>query len=181
MNFRGLVITNLICCWKKKNYWRCNDENVNSNWIDSLRSTTPICSSASNLCATNWRVWRIRFSTVSLYQIIIEFALSDFNRCCCFKAEVNKNRGEETTALISHLEKSIASYKEEYALLISQAQAIKTDLENVQGKVDRSIALLKSLTIEQERYSLPFSIISQLLIFFIKTTLSFNYFSFLFD
>ena len=68
------------------------------------------------------------------------------------QAEVNKNRGEETTALISHLEKSIASYKEEYALLISQAQAIKTDLENVQGKVDRSIALLKSLTIEQERW-----------------------------
>ena len=49
---------------------------------------------------------------------------------------------------------SIASYKEEYAQLISQAQAIKTDLENVQGKVDRSIALLKSLVIERERWEL---------------------------
>ena len=65
------------------------------------------------------------------------------------QADVNKNRGEETTKLIAHLEKSIASYKEEYALLISQAQAIKTDLENVQAKVDRSIALLKSLAIEK--------------------------------
>lgn len=68
------------------------------------------------------------------------------------QAEANKKRGEETTALIAQLEKSIAAYKEEYALLISQAQAIKMDLENVQGKVDRSIALLKSLTIEKERW-----------------------------
>ena len=68
------------------------------------------------------------------------------------QAEVNKKRGEETTALIAQLEKSISSYKEEYALLISQAQAIKMDLENVQGKVDRSIALLKSLAIEKERW-----------------------------
>lgn len=67
------------------------------------------------------------------------------------QAEVDKNRGDQTTALIAQLEKSIASYKEEYALLISQAQAIKTDLEKVQAKVDRSIGLLKSLGIEKER------------------------------
>jgi dynein heavy chain 1 len=68
------------------------------------------------------------------------------------QADVNKRRGEETTTLISTLEHSIASYKEEYALLISQAQAIKMDLETVQGKVDRSIGLLKSLAIEKERW-----------------------------
>ena len=68
------------------------------------------------------------------------------------QAEVNVKRGDETTALIQQLERSIASYKEEYALLISQAQAIKTDLENVQSKVDRSIALLSSLAIEKERW-----------------------------
>ncbi|XP_067011460.2 dynein heavy chain, cytoplasmic isoform X2 [Anabrus simplex] len=68
------------------------------------------------------------------------------------QAEENKHRGEEVTNLIAQLEHSIASYKEEYAQLISQAQAIKTDLENVQAKVDRSIALLKSLGIERERW-----------------------------
>ncbi len=68
------------------------------------------------------------------------------------QADVNKKRGEETTTLIATLEHSIASYKEEYALLISQAQAIKMDLETVQGKVDRSIGLLKSLAIEKERW-----------------------------
>lgn len=68
------------------------------------------------------------------------------------QAATNKCKGEEVKNLILQLELSIASYKEEYAQLISQAQAIKTDLENVQGKVDRSIALLKSLVIERERW-----------------------------
>jgi dynein heavy chain 1 len=68
------------------------------------------------------------------------------------QAETNQKRGDEVKNLISQLEQSIASYKEEYAQLIAQAQAIKTDLENVQAKVDRSIALLKSLVIERERW-----------------------------
>uniref|UniRef100_A0A1B0B0C4 Dynein heavy chain, cytoplasmic n=1 Tax=Glossina palpalis gambiensis TaxID=67801 RepID=A0A1B0B0C4_9MUSC len=68
------------------------------------------------------------------------------------QAEVNKKNAQETKALVEQLEQSIAAYKEEYAQLISQAQAIKTDLENVQAKVDRSIALLKSLNIERERW-----------------------------
>ncbi|XP_077296363.1 dynein heavy chain, cytoplasmic isoform X2 [Arctopsyche grandis] len=68
------------------------------------------------------------------------------------QAETNVKAGEEVTQLIGNLERSIATYKEEYAQLIAQAQAIKTDLENVQAKVDRSIALLKSLVIERERW-----------------------------
>ncbi|XP_055612109.1 dynein heavy chain, cytoplasmic isoform X2 [Uranotaenia lowii] len=68
------------------------------------------------------------------------------------QAETNIKHGQEVKELITQLEQSIASYKEEYAQLISQAQAIKNDLENVQAKVDRSIALLKSLVIERERW-----------------------------
>ncbi|XP_050421392.1 dynein heavy chain, cytoplasmic isoform X3 [Adelges cooleyi] len=68
------------------------------------------------------------------------------------QASDNKVKNEETTALISQLEQTITEYQEEYAQLISQAQAIKSDLENVQSKVDRSIALLKSLVIERERW-----------------------------
>lgn len=68
------------------------------------------------------------------------------------QANVNKEKGEEVKKLITQLEKSIASYKEEYAVLISQAQAIKADLANVQAKVDRSMALLKSLASERQRW-----------------------------
>lgn len=53
------------------------------------------------------------------------------------QAQYNVKAGNEVRDLIAQLEKSIASYKEEYAQLISQAQAIKTDLENVQAKVRR--------------------------------------------
>lgn len=68
------------------------------------------------------------------------------------QADVNIKHGREVKELVTQLEQSIAAYKEEYAQLISQAQAIKTDLENVQAKVDRSIALLKSLNIERDRW-----------------------------
>ncbi|GIX77262.1 cytoplasmic dynein 1 heavy chain 1 [Caerostris extrusa] len=67
-------------------------------------------------------------------------------------ADENKRKAEEMESLINHLEKSIAAYKEEYANLVSQAQAIKADLASVQAKVDRSIALLKSLSSERKRW-----------------------------
>ena len=51
------------------------------------------------------------------------------------EADKNSKKNEEVQKLIQDLEKSIAGYKEEYAMLISQAQAIKADLANVEGKV----------------------------------------------
>ena len=51
------------------------------------------------------------------------------------QAEENRLKGDEVNKLILGLEASIAKYKEEYAVLISQAQAIKTDLANVEAKV----------------------------------------------
>jgi len=67
-------------------------------------------------------------------------------------AEQKQSEAEEMMAVISKLEASISSYKEEYAQLISQAEAIKSDLKHVQDKVDRSMSLLKSLGIEKERW-----------------------------
>lgn len=50
-------------------------------------------------------------------------------------AAENMRRGEEVNSVIQQLEKSIAAYKEEYALLISEAQSIKADLSAVESKV----------------------------------------------
>ena len=44
-------------------------------------------------------------------------------------------QADEISHVIAELEKSIARYKEEYAALISQAQAIKADLAAVEAKV----------------------------------------------
>lgn len=59
------------------------------------------------------------------------------NELHALEVEANENRkkNEETQNLIANLEKSIGRYKEEYAVLISQAQAIKADLASVETKV----------------------------------------------
>jgi dynein heavy chain 1 len=62
-------------------------------------------------------------------------------------------QADEVQALVSELEKSIAAYKDEYAILISEAQAIKTDLAQVTDKVDRSRALLSKLDVEKDRWA----------------------------
>ena len=68
------------------------------------------------------------------------------------EATLTRHKGEEVDLMISELEKSIAKYKEEYAILISEAQAIKQDLAHVEAKVNRSRALLNSLASERRRW-----------------------------
>ncbi|EFX05210.1 dynein heavy chain [Grosmannia clavigera kw1407] len=53
---------------------------------------------------------------------------------------------------IDGLEASIATYKTEYAALISETQAIKAEMARVQHKVDRSVRLLDSLSSERVRW-----------------------------
>ncbi|KAL9029741.1 MAG: hypothetical protein Q9196_002047 [Gyalolechia fulgens] len=53
---------------------------------------------------------------------------------------------------ITSLEDSIARYKTEYASLISETQAIKTEMSRVEFKVDRSVRLLDSLSSERARW-----------------------------
>uniref|UniRef100_A0A1X7SU08 Uncharacterized protein n=1 Tax=Amphimedon queenslandica TaxID=400682 RepID=A0A1X7SU08_AMPQE len=66
------------------------------------------------------------------------------------KAEDTRPKGEEITKIIAELEASIAKYKEEYAMLISDANVIKNNLSTVEKKVDRRKALLTSLSGERE-------------------------------
>jgi len=55
------------------------------------------------------------------------------------EANENRRKNEEMLSVIGGLEQSIARYKEEYAVLISQAQAIKADLAAVETKVSVSV------------------------------------------
>jgi len=59
------------------------------------------------------------------------------NELRALEVEANENRrkNDEMLNVIAGLERSIARYKEEYAILISQAQAIKADLASVETKV----------------------------------------------
>lgn len=53
---------------------------------------------------------------------------------------------------VQKLEDSIKTYKTEYASLVSQTEAIKTEMTRVQSKVDRSLRLLDSLSSERGRW-----------------------------
>ncbi len=50
-------------------------------------------------------------------------------------AETTRVKGEEIEKIIIDLERSINQYKDEYAVLISEANAIKSDLATVEAKV----------------------------------------------
>ena len=73
-------------------------------------------------------------SKISCYPIeVIEHSVihgMPFDSLVCFPFQA-----DEISHVIAELEKSIARYKEEYAGLISQAQAIKADLAAVEAKV----------------------------------------------
>jgi len=66
------------------------------------------------------------------------------NELRALEVEANENRrkNEEMLSVIAGLERSIARYKEEYAILISQAQAIKADLAAVETKVSPSVVFV---------------------------------------
>jgi dynein heavy chain 1 len=68
------------------------------------------------------------------------------------KALETKAEAQAMENTITDLEQSIARYKTEYAALISETQAIKSEMSRVQFKVDRSVRLLDSLSSERTRW-----------------------------
>ncbi|PWN87523.1 putative cytoplasmic dynein heavy chain 2 [Acaromyces ingoldii] len=68
------------------------------------------------------------------------------------QAQETKEQAGTIVTMISELEASIGRYKDEYAALISETQSIKSEMERVQRRVDRSIQLLDSLGSEKERW-----------------------------
>ncbi|XP_025833356.1 dynein heavy chain, cytoplasmic [Agrilus planipennis] len=125
-------------------------ERMKSKYLSNPDYNFEKVNHASNACGplVKWAIAQIEYADMLKKVEPLREELNSLEK----QAEENKKHGEEVKNLITQLEHSIASYKEEYAQLIAQAQAIKTDLENVQAKVDRSIALLKSLNIERERW-----------------------------
>lgn len=55
------------------------------------------------------------------------------------RAQTTRIKGDEIQKIVHDLEKSINQYKEEYAVLISEANAIKSDLATVEAKVSINI------------------------------------------
>lgn len=58
----------------------------------------------------------------------------------------------ELQRIVEQLEEKIEGFKKQYAICISQAEAIKSEMAVVQKKVERSVALLGNLTSERQRW-----------------------------
>ena len=69
-------------------------------------------------------------------------------------AEATEIEAEKNRKLVESLESSIAVYKEEYAVLISDVQTLKAEMASVKERVDRSVKVLDDLSAERERWSL---------------------------
>ena len=105
---------------------------------------------ASRACGplVQWVIAQVRFSEILDKVAPLRAEVSSLEK----QAETTKQQAHVVVDTVAGLEASIARYKEEYALLISETQAIKSEMDRVQTKVDRSMTLLKSLSSEQERW-----------------------------
>lgn len=70
------------------------------------------------------------------------------------QAERTKEQAQMMVKMVAELEASIEQYKQEYAALIRETEAIKTEMERVESKVNRSMTLLDSLSSEKTRWEL---------------------------
>ncbi|KAL9938803.1 hypothetical protein V8E36_002522 [Tilletia maclaganii] len=105
---------------------------------------------ASKACGplAKWVIAQVRFSDILDRVGPLREEVDSLER----QALETKEQASEIVTMISELEASIARYKDEYAMLISETQAIKGEMERVQKRVDRSIQLLESLGSEKERW-----------------------------
>lgn len=68
------------------------------------------------------------------------------------KAKETKAQAQAISDMIDELEKSIERYKDDYAVLITETQNIKSEMTTVEDKVNRSVKLVDSLSSEKTRW-----------------------------
>lgn len=69
------------------------------------------------------------------------------------EAGINKKKADENTDILNRLKSTIQSYEEEYGSLKYEAKLIEESLKSVEAKVNRSMALLSSLSSERIRWN----------------------------
>ncbi|CAG8703815.1 1497_t:CDS:2, partial [Acaulospora colombiana] len=105
---------------------------------------------ASKACGplVEWVMAQVRFSEILDKIEPLQNEVQSLER----QAESTKQKATTIIDMIRELETSIEQYKGEYALLISETQAIKSEMERVESKVNRSMTLLGSLASERTRW-----------------------------
>jgi len=110
-----------------------------------------VVNNASKACGplVKWVTSTINFSRIKNSVQPLENEL----RAVAQQADELKRKQQELTLLREELGARIDQYKSEYALLIAEVERLKSEMSSVQGKVDRSMALLSNLGSERGRWA----------------------------
>ncbi|KAI0090006.1 dynein heavy chain protein 1 [Irpex rosettiformis] len=127
-------------------------ETMKKNFLSRPSFNFETVDRASKACGplVKWAIAQVRFSEILDKVEPLRNEVQSLED----QAEQTKEQAKMIIKMIAELEASIERYKDEYAALIRETQAIKTEMDRVQGKVDRSMKLLESLSSEKSRWEL---------------------------
>ncbi|OLY80070.1 Cytoplasmic dynein 1 heavy chain 1 [Smittium mucronatum] len=125
-------------------------EHMRNNYLKRPDYNFEAINRASRACGplVKWVIAQVNYSTI-LEKV---GPLRNLVKSLENDASATTKRGEEIENTIKSLELSIAKYKDEYAILISETQHLKSVMEQVSLKVDRSLKLIESLSSEKTRW-----------------------------
>ncbi|KAG5439721.1 hypothetical protein PCANB_000003 [Pneumocystis canis] len=125
---------------------------LQTSYISNPNFTFDIVNHASKACGplVLWVCAQVNYSMILEKIAPLREEVNDLEK----QVSENKIKMQNIITMIQELGENIILYKDEYATLISDMQVIKSEMNNVQQKVDRSLQLLDSLSSERNRWEL---------------------------
>ncbi|OLL22334.1 Dynein heavy chain, cytoplasmic [Neolecta irregularis DAH-3] len=147
---RDDFITSIVNYDNEKQMTKSLRLKMQSEYLSKPNYNFETVNRASKACGplVQWAVAQVNYSEI-LDRV---GPLRDEVRLLEEKTNETKAQAQTIIEMINELETSIARYKDEYAVLISETQMLKSEMNRVQSKVDRSLKLLDSLSSERERW-----------------------------
>ncbi|KAJ3372368.1 hypothetical protein HDU91_003796, partial [Kappamyces sp. JEL0680] len=124
---------------------------IANTYLSDPNYSFDVVNRASKACGplVNWVVAQVGYASILEKVEPLRDELEQLEQ----SALTTEGEAQEAEKTIEKLEHSISIYKEEYALLISDVQMLKKEMESVSERVDRSIKVLDNLSSERERWS----------------------------
>ncbi|TPX53424.1 hypothetical protein SeMB42_g00788 [Synchytrium endobioticum] len=123
---------------------------VKTRFLDNPNYNFEIVNRASKACGplVQWVIAQVLYSEILQEVGPLRTEVADLEE----SANETRLKAVAIDEMIKELEASIGRYKDEYAVLIGETQALKAEMERVKSKVDRSVTLLSNLASEKERW-----------------------------
>ncbi|KAL7751554.1 dynein heavy chain [Sorochytrium milnesiophthora] len=125
-------------------------DKMKREFLSNVNFNFEVVNRASKACGplVSWVIAQVNYAEILERVGPLRQEVAELERT----ADETKVKASTIEKMIDELQQSITRYKDEYAVLISETQALKTEMERVKSKVDRSVSLLASLSSEQARW-----------------------------